>query len=304
VKSFRSLALGGSGLAFLVAVLGSWVRINGAGLTCPDWPLCRGALVPSLQGAVVLEWAHRAGVVVVTALVLATLAAGFPLRRRIAGLGPALVALPIVLGVQIALGGATVLLGNSPLSVMLHWAAGMTLFAAFTALAVLSFVEPRTVRAPFGDPVALAAAAAAFFAFVTMCAGAYVGSSFAGLACTTFPACDGTLLGVTDPQRLQMFHRSAAGTLGACALLATILAFARAAKPVRIAAACGLALVVIQVALGAANVAFALPPGLRAVHAANAALVFVAFVVTSLVASDATPTDSEDEHEADLDEVS
>ncbi|MBC5811353.1 MAG: COX15/CtaA family protein [Candidatus Eremiobacteraeota bacterium] len=286
------MALGGSVLAFLVAVLGSWVRINGAGLTCPDWPLCRGAVVPALHGGVVLEWAHRAGVLLVTLLVIATLVQGWPLRRSVAGLGPALASLPIVLGVQIALGGATVLLGNSPLSVMLHWAAGMTLFAAFTALAVLSSArKPSGSAWRLGDPVALSLAAAAFFAFVTMSAGAYVGSSFAGLACTTFPACDGSLLGATDPQRLQMFHRLAAGTLGAFALLAAVLAFARAQQSVRIATGCALALVTFQVVLGALNVALSLPVELRALHAANASLVFVAFVVAALLAALEAPAE-------------
>ena len=29
------------------------------GMTCPDWPLCQGEVVPVLDGGVVLEWSHR-----------------------------------------------------------------------------------------------------------------------------------------------------------------------------------------------------------------------------------------------------
>ncbi|MBD5656989.1 MAG: COX15/CtaA family protein, partial [Candidatus Eremiobacteraeota bacterium] len=59
MKLFRGFAVASALLAFAIAVLGSWVRINNAGLTCPDWPLCHGQLVPALNGGVVLEWSHR-----------------------------------------------------------------------------------------------------------------------------------------------------------------------------------------------------------------------------------------------------
>src|SRR4026207_1849351 len=41
---FRRLALAGVVLAFGVVVLGAHVRLNAAGLGCPDWPGCYGHL--------------------------------------------------------------------------------------------------------------------------------------------------------------------------------------------------------------------------------------------------------------------
>ena len=48
----ESLALAFAGLAALtfgLIVLGALVRAHGAGLACPDWPLCFGEFVPELD---------------------------------------------------------------------------------------------------------------------------------------------------------------------------------------------------------------------------------------------------------------
>ena len=86
MKLFRALALSGTILAWMLALLGSWTRINSAGMTCPDWPLCRGAVVPVLQGGVVLEWTHRLLALLLTLLVAAIVIDGWRLRKRIPGL--------------------------------------------------------------------------------------------------------------------------------------------------------------------------------------------------------------------------
>src|SRR4051812_5617358 len=39
---FHNLSLVGAMLALCVVVLGAWVRLNAAGLGCPDWPGCYG----------------------------------------------------------------------------------------------------------------------------------------------------------------------------------------------------------------------------------------------------------------------
>src|SRR5262252_9858756 len=43
----RRLALAGVMLAFVVVVLGAYVRLTAAGLGCPDWPGCYGHLTPA-----------------------------------------------------------------------------------------------------------------------------------------------------------------------------------------------------------------------------------------------------------------
>lgn len=46
---------------FFLMVLGSTTRVMNAGLSCPDWPLCYGEIVPAAQMnlQVFLEWFHR-----------------------------------------------------------------------------------------------------------------------------------------------------------------------------------------------------------------------------------------------------
>ena len=48
---YRRLALAVAVLAFVVIVLGAWVRLTGAGLGCPDWPGCYGRMVIGPDGS-------------------------------------------------------------------------------------------------------------------------------------------------------------------------------------------------------------------------------------------------------------
>jgi heme A synthase len=272
-------------LAFALAVLGSWVRINGAGMTCPDWPLCNGKLIPAMEGGVLLEWSHRFVACIEGFVLIGLFFAARRVRRRIAGVTPMLAALGLVFLVQVGLGAATVHLANSPLSVMLHWAAAMLLLAVLAGLALVAFLEPPA-GFRFAPPRhALALGIAAFFGFVAMCLGAYVSSASAGLACTTFPDCNGTPLGASPPQLVQMLHRYSAGAFGVASLAAVWFAFARGSQLVRGFAALGGALTALQIVLGVANVVWLLPTALREAHAANAIAAFLAFAFAAISAA-------------------
>lgn len=291
MKLFPGFAVSSAILAFALAILGSWVRINDAGLTCPDWPLCRGELVPALHGGVVLEWAHRLVAFVESFVVLGAIVTGVRERRRITGVTPALIALGIIFAIQVSLGGATVLLANSPVSVMLHWGMAMALLAVLTTLAALAVIGPRPDTGANADASAVLQGAApalglaTIFAFVTMCVGAYVSSSYAGLACATVPACDGTLLGHGPGQLAQMLHRIAAGGFLIVAVFAALAGWNDGSRRVRAFSALGLTLVAVQIGLGIGNVVWQLPVALREAHAANAVATFLAFVLATVFAS-------------------
>jgi heme A synthase len=276
---FRIFALAAALAAFGAAALGSWIRINQAGMTCPDWPLCNGAIVPALGGGVVLEWGHRMIVAFESVLMVAALVAAWQQRKRIAGIGRTAAFIVSAYCVQVILGAATVALSNSPWSVVWHWGAAMAFLAGLSVLVILAFVEParKAVPAVQNGLYPLLATCAAV-AFVTMCAGAYVSSSGAGLACLSLPYCNGTLFGHTPAQLAQMVHRLFAGLFFVFATIAVYRVTVSAPLRVRAATLAGYTLIVAQILLGFANVAYLLPPALRELHAANAGLTFIAFV--------------------------
>lgn len=280
---FRAFAVTGALAAFVTAVLGSWVRINGAGLTCPDWPLCHGALVPVFAGGVLLEWTHRVSALAIVPLAAGTLWTGWPLRRRFAGLGATLAALAAIFAMQVILGALTVRLANSPASVTIHWATAMALLAAFVVAATLTSAgaEAAERRTSF-EGAASVLALAAFLAFATMCAGAYVSSSHAGLACNGLPLCSGTLFGMTGAQHAQMLHRIFAATLAVVVAVALGRTYSPRARAALFAAT---AFIALQIALGSANVLWALPAPLRELHAVVATLIFISLVLAAALAA-------------------
>jgi heme A synthase len=264
-------------------MLGSWTRINGAGMTCPDWPLCHGMLVPSLADGTVWEWTHRLFAFCVAPLVIAVMIAAWRVRDRSTFISPVLGVIGALFIVQCLLGAATVHLSNSPMSVVLHWGTAMAFIASLVAMMLFASENPAMQVTAVEVPLLGVLCGTALVAFVTMCVGAYVSSSGAGLACLSIPACAGNIVVYSEGQYVQMLHRIIAGATFLFAVVAFALTWLRPASArVRGAVTAGLVLVFVQVLLGLLNVALRLPMDLREAHAFNAALVFLAFVVAAI----------------------
>jgi heme A synthase len=302
MKSVLRLALATDAVSFTTIVLGSWTRINGAGLTCPDWPLCQGRLLPPLTNGTAFEWLHRLFAFAVAPLVVALIVSAWRQRERSPFISPAVTLVAVLFGVQIFLGAATVRLDNAPLSVVVHWGTAMAFIAVVSALAIfaaacdgVAVTASDATRA--GMTTISILAVTTFAAFATMCLGAYVSSSGAGLACLSVPDCAGNVVVYSPGQLVQMLHRVAAGAT----LILSAASFAAswacsASARVRAWAGTAMTLVCVQVLLGLLNVALRLPTDLREAHAINAALVFVAFVVaTSFAVLDASALRSGEE---------
>jgi heme A synthase len=290
MKRLFRLALAADAAALMAVVLGSWTRINGAGLTCPDWPLCRGHLIPSMTDGTLWEWTHRLLAFIVASLTIALVAVAWPARRRSPFVAPTLAIIVGLFLVQVLLGAETVRQQNAPLSVTLHWAVAMAFIAALSAMTVFAAVSPAALRwqdeSRWSARLRFVLVTTATIAFVTMCIGAYVSSSGAGLACLSIPECAGNVIVRTPGEYVQMLHRAAAAATLIFAAAALALAWAGpASRRVRVTVALGVILVCVQVVLGLLNVTLRLPTDLREAHAINAAFVFLAFFIATVFAA-------------------
>jgi heme A synthase len=250
------------------------VRAHGAGLACPDWPLCFGEWIPRLDFHVAFEFGHRvlAGGVAVAFVALAagTLRVGAA-REAVAAW---LAAGGALLAVQILLGAFTVWLGLAPWTVVAHLVTGN----AFAATLLLVAIRLRRATRP-GQPPArvtpgaralVSLAAAAVAAQVVL--GGLVSSTYAGLACPGWPTCDGEAWfpGLGGALGIHLAHRTWAYFVLAI-LGATALAVRRPPLLARLLAVAWL-VACAQAGVGIAAVLLRLPVELAGLHSALAAL--------------------------------
>ena len=263
-----------AGLTYCLIVLGALVRAHGAGLACPDWPLCFGNLIPEFDFKVAFEWSHRAlaGSVGILFSVLAVLSLWRPGVRE--GIWRGLLATAVLLAVQIVLGGLTVLELLAYWTVTSHLVAGNAFALALVLLGrrLASFgAEVPEACLEARPDQRRATTAAGVLLGIQIVLGGLVSSNYAGLACPEWPTC---MSGEFFPtwsgiQGLNLLHR----WLGYG--LALAIGFAawidRSHPDSRRWMGAAAALVVAQIAVGVANVLLRLPVEVTGLHSALAA---------------------------------
>lgn len=280
--AIRLLSLVASVATGLLLLVGATVSATGAGLACPDWPLCHGRLIPPLEPLVLIEWGHRllASAVGLLLLILAVMV--WRLGRDRWGLGRLMMTLLVLLAAQVGLGGATVLSRLVPFFIGTHLLTAMV----FLALLVLFTTRARWATDPSlalpPPPPGLTSVThlALALTLLQIALGGYTSAFGAGLACPDFPLCRGRLFPVADPLViLHYLHRLVA--LALAVSVAVLAARARASQDrvVRTAAAVAVLMIIVQVGLGALNVLTRLAIQVQIAHLGGAAALLASLVV-------------------------
>jgi heme a synthase len=318
MRAFNKLVLVATILTLCVVVLGAYVRLSDAGLGCPDWPGCYGTLtVPQSETALQhaqtaypdspvehakawKEMIHRYFAGTLGLLVLAIFVMAW-LNRDAIKVSPWLPTFLVVLiAFQAALGMWTVTLLLKPAVVTAHLMGGMATLAILTWIAHRHWglVSERNSQI---DALRLWVRGALIILLVQIFLGGWTSTNYAALACTDFPTCHGVWLPEMDfNNAFHMVRELGQGADGQALPLAAYTAIqwthrigalitffylgwlgSRLLKQPQLkkTAHSMLGLLVVQIALGIANLLLHLPLVLAVGHNMGAALLLITVVV-------------------------
>jgi heme a synthase len=319
---------------FDLVIFGAFTRLTDSGLGCPDWPGCYGHASPvgaqlhieAAQTAMPtgpvthhkawIEMVHRylatgVGVLILTLAVASWLAYRRTTRRAVTDVvgddmlspwWPTATLLWVCL--QGAFGALTVTMKLFPLIVTFHLLGGLVLLLLLKAQSVhYAQADGATARVTLSSPLRAFALIAFVLLWLQIALGGWVSTNYAVLACTDFPACQGSFWPAMDFHQAFTLWRELGSTgsgdnisfqaltaihyvhrLGAYVLFAAMLVLAWRLH--RVAALRGPArwlagLILLQAATGLSNVVLGWPLVAAAMHTGGAAALVI--VMTGVV---------------------
>src|SRR6266699_475198 len=183
MKSIRVVAWIAVVVTYFLIALGGTFLATDSGLSCPDWPLCYGQAYSSGTYHVFLEQFHRFTAATVSILIVLLLIGIIAWARKDRALLTLAVAAPILLAVQVVLGGLTVLWKLPPQIITAHLGAALAIFATVITIAVLSGKPAVSHEYPAKTrKFAQLAISNALLVYILMLLGSYVTGSGAALA--------------------------------------------------------------------------------------------------------------------------
>ena len=277
-RTFLILLIASAIAVFALVTLGGVVRVTDSGLGCPDWPLCHGKLIPPLEFKALIEYSHRLAASLTSTLILATAVLAWWRYRHLPRIvAPITLALGL-LGIELILGGITVLTELPPTIVTVHLAVAQAIFALLLITLVAAFRQPgHDEDAARVYPWALGAAAATF---VVLMSGSYAVGRGAGTVCPGWPFCHDGLLPSGELAWIHMAHRLTSVVAGLVAIWAVVLAwrYRRSHVGLGVVAVVAGGALVAQVLVGAANPWTGFSTVARAAHLSIATTVWGGYV--------------------------
>jgi len=292
----RPLAITAFLLCLVVVVLGAYVRLSAAGLSCPDWPGCYGHISPAGSvadshpietGKAWKEMVHRYSAATLGVLIAAIAALAIQFRQQKIVSPVYAVGLLVLVVTQGIFGMLTVTRQLEPAIVTTHLLFGLTTLSLLWWLVLtigrrqstawrgstpfLGSSLPRTRQLAWLGLVALA---------VQLALGGWTSSHYAATACPDFPTCQGQWWPpMRGPVGIHFAHRL--GALCASALLvlaATRVLRSRSDDFARRAAVAVLMALALQLLIGVSMVLRGFPVWLATAHNAGAAVLLLAVV--------------------------
>ncbi len=285
----RRIAWVATAVTYFLIALGGTVLATGSGLSCPDWPLCDGQAYSSGTYHVFLEQFHRFTAVTVSVLIVLLVIGIIVWARKDRTLLLLAIAAPILLAVQIVLGGLTVLWKLPPQIITAHLATALAILAIVVTIAVLSSKPAQSKELPAKTrKFAQLAISNALLVYILMLFGSYVTGSGAALACPGWPLCTPASWATSNHLAdINILHRIFAVFVGLVTLWTVVSALRRwrVARGQAIVGLLGGVLFVWQAIVGGLIVLLKEPAFVAGLHLALATAVWGTLVLLAVLAA-------------------
>lgn len=289
MKSIRIVAWVAAVVTYFLIALGGTVLATNSGLSCPDWPLCYGQTYYSGTYHTFLEQFHRFTAATVSILIVLLLIGIIAWARKDRVLLTMAIVAPILLAIQIVLGGLTVLWKLPPQIITAHLGTALAIFAIVITIAALSGKAATSIEHPAKThKFTQLAISNALLVYILMLLGSYVTGSGAALACPGWPLCTPASWAVSNHLAdINILHRVFAVFVGLVMLWTVISALRRwrIAPGQAIVGLVGGVLFVCQAIVGSLIVLLNEPAFVAGLHLALATAVWGTLVLLAALAA-------------------
>ena len=296
VASFRRLALWTTGVTYLLILVGGLVRASGAGLGCPDWPRCFGGWIPPASAADLppgfdpsqfnpalmwTEYLNRLLGVTVGLLVIATVISAWRHYRGEPRVLWTTIAALLLTVFQGWLGGQVVAAELAPWIVTVHMIVALVIVSLLLYATVFAIYAPVVPAAPRRRLVI----AGSVLIAITLIQVA-LGTQVRGRVDQALDAGAARDAALSTVGWLDYAHRDVSLAVLGAGLVLLLLAWSRhaGARAITRWINVTMALLVLQIALGAVMAYVSLAPAAQILHLTVASLMLGAETVVVLLA--------------------